>query len=161
MFVKVIPVLVVKVQSLHHHQVFDRWYHQWWMIASAGNFSGRKILRQAASAAPPDHKTFNYKSALFSWQIHKDFTSQQNCFLGHIGQSLGRHLYVTSPTAKYVPLHFFGSKYLDANLSKNKAHQMHHDQNARFDGCISFVPYLYLSRPDADIDIHFHATLYH
>ena len=34
---------------------------------------------------------------------------------------------------------------LDANLSKNRAHQMHHDQNARFDGCISSVPYLYLS----------------
>ena len=131
------------------------------MIVPAGNFSGRKILRQAASTAPPDHKTFNYKSALFSWQIHKDFTSQQNCFLGHIGQSLGPPIcHLCSSKIRAAP--FFGvDVHMDANLRKNKARQMHHDQNARFDGCISSVPYLYLSPPDADIDIHFHAILYH
>ena len=59
------------------------------MIVFAGNFPRRKILRRAAGATPC-HKRFNYKSALFScWQIHKDFTAEQNCFPRHIGQTLG------------------------------------------------------------------------
>ena len=72
-------------------------------ISSRRRFYGRLPLR------PPCHKTFNYKSALFSWQIHKDFTSQQNCFPGHIGQSLGAPICHLSRKNIFCPI-FLGGR---------------------------------------------------
>ena len=53
-------------------------------------FPQKEDFTATAAGATPCHKRFNYKSALFScWQIHKDFTAEQNCFPRHIGQTLG------------------------------------------------------------------------
>ena len=127
-----------------------------------------KFLREEDFTAschcePPCHKTFNYKSALFSWQIHKDFTSQQNCFPGHIGQSLGA-TYLSPLHQNTFGSNFFwgggGSMYLDANLSKTGRIKCIMMKMHALTGAL--VPYLVCtSGADADIDIHFHATLYH
>ena len=113
-----------------------------------------KFLREEDFTAschcePPCHKTFNYKSALFSWQIHKDFTSQQNCFPGHIGQTLG-------PPICHCTI-FWG---VDANLSKTGRVKCIIMKVDALTGAL--VPYLICtSRADANIDIHFEASLYH
>ena len=112
-------------------------------ISSRRRFYGRLPLR------PPCHKTFNYKRALLSWQIHKDFTSQQNCFPGHIGQTLG-------PPICHCTI-FWG---VDANLSKTGRVKCIIMKVDALTGAL--VPYLICtSRADANIDIHFEASLYH
>ena len=123
----------------------------WWskiiMIVFAGNFPRRKILRRAAGATPC-HKRFNYKSALFScWQIHKDFTAEQNCFPRHIGQTLGPPICHFDKNNCCPQFFRRQMRRLDANMEeKNWADQMHQGQNdAKFDRSISSVPYLYLS----------------
>ena len=117
------------------------------MIVFAGNFPRRKILQRAAGATPC-HKRFNYKSALFScWQIHKDFTAEQNCFPRHIGQTLGPPI---CHFAKIIAApQFFRRQWrrLDANMGKKKQGGPNASgaNDAKFDRSISSVPYLYLS----------------
>ena len=126
------------------------------MIVFAGNFPRRKILRRAAGATPC-HKRFNYKSALFScWQIHKDFTAEQNCFPRHIGQTLGPPI---CHFAKIIAAPQFFQGGNGAGLM-----QMWKKKTGRTK-CIrgkmmqsltgALVPYLICIFPtDADIDIH-------